>query len=244
VDLRPVQMASRESRMPVAVLAFAGQNLDSSLNEMLRVSTEAQMVAQERFRVLDRTRLQDVLTEQQLSAALDDSDRAIALGKLTTAHVFLVADVFARDQQGIEVKARAISTETSDVVATLDVYIPDPNDSAGIQKACSDLAYQLAQVFPRVSGEVIAVRSKGGRSELMLNWTTEDAVREGAYVLVVHEDEPWISEDTGEVLEPGEFIEVGRAKVVSVRESGSRARTVESNKEGVKLEKGMPAITM
>lgn len=244
VQVRPVMLNSRESRMPVAVLAFAGNGVDAALAELLRVSTEGELVNGERFRIVDRTRLQDVLTEQQLSAALGDPNQAIQLGKLTPAHVFLVADVFPRDQQGLELKARAISTETSDVIATLDAFIDNKDDRAKVTAGCAAIVSQLTALFPRLSGELLAVRQQDAAAEVLVNWTPEDGVRPGAYMLVVREEEPWIDEATGEVLAPGEYIEVGRAKVQSVQSSGARAKTVETTEEGTPLEKGMPAITM
>ncbi|HNR33117.1 MAG TPA: CsgG/HfaB family protein, partial [Candidatus Hydrogenedentes bacterium] len=196
VEVRPVMLKSRESRMPVAVLAFAGNGVEPALAELLRVSTEGELVNGDRFRVVDRTRLQDVLTEQQLSAALGDPNQAIQLGKLTPAHVFLVADVFPRDQQGIEVKARVISTETSDVVATLDTFIDNRDDRAKVTAGCAAIVSQLAALFPRLSGELLAVRGQDAGAEVLVNWTPEDGVRPGAYMLVVREEEPWVDEDT------------------------------------------------
>lgn len=181
-----------------------------------------------------------MLTEQQLASALSDPNQAIRLGKVTAAHVFLVADVFPRDQKGLEVKARLISPETSDVIATMDAFVDDRDNRDAVAKACEGLAAQLAKLYPRLSGEVLAVRD----SDLLLNWTREDGVREGAYVIVVHEEKPWVDQTTGEVLQPGEFVEVGRARIMSVLQNGTRARTVERKEEGVKLETGMPAITM
>ncbi|HPO13609.1 MAG TPA: CsgG/HfaB family protein [Candidatus Hydrogenedentes bacterium] len=240
VDVRPVQLAAKESHMPVAVLAFAGQGVDTSVGALLRTTTEAQMVQQERFRVLDRTRLQEVLTEQQLAAALADPNQAITLGKVTPAQAFLVADVFPRDEKGIEIKARVLSPETSDVIATLDAFVDNRDNSEAVNKACENLVAQLTKLYPRLSGEVMAVRNQ----DLLLNWTKEDGVREGAYVLIVHEEEPWIDQTTGEVLQPGEFVEVGRAKIMSVMSNGTKAQTVAPTKEGAKIDQGLPAITM
>ena len=240
VELRPVQLATKESRMPIAVLAFAGQGVDPAVSALLRTETEAQMVQQDRFRILDRTRLQEVLTEQQLAAALADPNEAINLGKLTPAHLFLVADVFPRDQKGLEIKARAISPETSDVVATLDTFIDDKDNRAAVTKACKALSDQLGKLYPRLSGEVLAIRG----ADFLLNWTKEDGVREGAYALIVREEAPWVDEKTGEVLQPGEFVEVGRARIQSVLQSGSKAQAVEPKKEDAKLEPGLPAVTM
>ncbi len=244
VDVRPVELNSKESRMPVAVLAFAGSSVDTNVTDYLRLTTEAQVLNEGRFRVVDRTRLQDVLTEQQLAAALADPNEALALGKLTNAYVFIVADVFTHDQAGLEIKARAIDAETSDLIATLDAFVDDKDDKAKVEAACKGLAQQLAARYPRLSGEIQSVRAKDGGAEVLINWTQEDGLQEGAYFLFVQEQEPWVDEDTGEVLEPGEFVPVSRGKILSFLSSGVKARQIISGEEGVSLEKGMPAITM
>ncbi|MCX5769360.1 MAG: hypothetical protein NTZ09_03680, partial [Candidatus Hydrogenedentes bacterium] len=191
VNVRPVQLDSAESRLPLAVLAFAGEAVDPAITENLRAGTEGSLFKAGRFRILDRTRLQDVLTEQQLAAALANPDEAIALGKLTNAQVFLVADVFDRGS-GVEVKARAISTETSEIIQTFDTYIDDKNSSEKINAGLEALAADLAKAFPRLSGEVLSVRARPDGDEMLLNWTREDGVREGMYLLVVQESEPWL----------------------------------------------------
>jgi hypothetical protein len=246
VTVRPVALSTPDTKMPVAVLAFAGQGVEQPLGEYLRVTTEGQFVAQQRFRVVERTRLQEVLTEQQLSAGLADPNQALALGKVIPAQVFIVADVFPRDDKGVEIKARAISTETSDVIATLDEFAENKDDREALKFKCDSLAEQLAKLFPRLSGEVVDARETAGGTEMLLSWTQEDGVRQGAYVLLVHESEPWVDESTGEVLEPGELTPVGRAQITNVSASNTRARVVpvENQQEGVKVEKGMPAITM
>jgi hypothetical protein len=246
VTVRPVALSTPDTKMPVAVLAFAGQGVEQPLGEYLRVTTEGQFVAQQRFRVVERTRLQEVLTEQQLSAGLADPNQALALGKVIPAQVFIVADVFPRDEKGVEIKARAISTETSDVIATLDEFAENKDDREALKFKCDSLAAQLAKLFPRLSGEVVDARETAGGTEMLLSWTQEDGVRQGTYLLLVHESEPWIDESTGEVLEPGELTPVGRAQITNVSASNTRARVVpvENQQEGVKVEKGMPAITM
>lgn len=244
VRVRPVFLDSRESKMPVAVLAFAGNGVDPAQAALLRTSAEAQLFERGRFRVLDRTRLQDVLTEQQLAAALADPNEAISLGKLTNAHVFLVADVFPRDEKGLEIKARVISAETSDIVATLDAFITDKDNADEVKNACAALADQLEKAFPRLSGEILSVREKADGSEMLVNWTKEDGVHEGMYLVVVHEDQPWIDESTGEVLAPGEILEVSRGRIVGILSTGARAQEVKRENQDVKLEQGMAAVTM
>lgn len=244
VDVRPVELNSNESRMPVAVLAFAGANVDTGVTDYLRLTTESQLLEEGRFRIVDRANLQDVLTEQQLASALADPNQALQLGKLTNAYVFLVADVFSHDQAGLEIKARVINAETSDLVATLDAFVDNKDDNAKVAAACRGLAVQLAQRYPRLSGEVLSVRPKDSGAEVLINWTKEDELQEGAYFLFVQESEPWVDETTGEILEPGEFVPVGRGRILSFLGSGVKAQQIISGEEGAQLEQGMPAITM
>jgi len=207
---------------------------------LLRVTTEQQLLRQERFRILDRVNLQDVLTEQQLSAALADPNQAIQLGKLTNAYLFIVGELFPRDANGLEIKARVIDTSTTDLVTILDAYVEDRNDLAQIERACNNIAAQLARLYPRLSGEVVAVRG----NQMVVDWTEEDGVRSGAYMMVVYEDDPWIDEDTGEVLMPGEILPVSRGRLEAVTTTNSRAVTFQRDQEEINLDAGMPAITM
>ena len=243
VNVHPVQLDSSESKLPLAVLAFAGEAVDPALTESLRVGAEGSLFKGGRFRILDRTRLQDVLTEQQLAAALANPDEAIALGKLTNAQVFLVADVFDRGG-GVEIKARAISTETSEILQTFDTYIDDKNSTEKVNAGLDALAADLAKAFPRLSGEILSVRPKPDGDEMLVNWTREDGVREGMYLLVVQESEPWLDPATGAVIEPGEVVEVARGKIQALLTQGAKAKALKPEQESAKLDAGMAAITM
>ncbi len=242
VEVRPVELDTPESRMALAVLSFAGQNVDGSVSEALRVNTEGALQKLDRFRLVDRMQLEQVLTEQQLGA-LADPETAISLGKIANAQAFIVADIFSHEQSGLEIKARVIDTETTDLVAIVDVFIEDGSDVASVTKGCRKLAAQLNDLFPRLSGELRSdARVRRGAEEFLVDWGKADGVRPGMQMLVIQED-PWIDEDTGEVLEV-DYLPVGRARIVSVTDTSAKARSVEINEEGVKLEKGMPAITM
>jgi len=197
-----------------------------------------------RFRCLERAQLQQVLTEQQLAQALADPNQAIALGRLTNAQIFLTGELFPRDGKGLEVKMRVISTETSDIVSILDAFIADASDPAQVKQAAAALSAQLEAMYPKLSGEVVAVRGAGAGAELLMNWTKEDGVRQGAYLLLVNETPAWVDETTGEVLAPPEYVPVGRARIESPGDTGTRAKTLDLQQEGATIEKGMPAVTM
>jgi hypothetical protein len=189
--------------------------------------------------------LQAVLTEQQLASALADPNQALQLGKVVNAQAFIVADLFKRDQNGVELKARVINSETSELLKTLDVFIDDKDNSEKVTSQCDALADQLEKTFPRLSGSVLAVKAKDDGAEMLVDWTADDGVREGMYMLVVKEDEPFKDDTTGEVLEPGETIIVERGKVQSILTNGSKAKVIKKQDgSSVPVEKGMAVITM
>ncbi|HDP36164.1 MAG TPA: hypothetical protein ENN29_13780, partial [Candidatus Hydrogenedentes bacterium] len=241
VELRPITINTLESRMPVAVLAFEGHDADAALSERMRLALEERLLARKRFRTLDRVQLQAVLTEQELAAALANPVEAIQIGRVTPAHVLLIGDVFNHGD-GVEAKVRIVSSETSDVVAIIDGYAKE-TDAAGFKAAGEALATQLETLYPRLSGELLAVRERGGNKELYFDWTRDDGLQPGAYALIVHEEPAEYDEVLGEYFGP--FItEVGRARLEDISDNNSRARPTDILTEDIQLEQGMAAITM
>ncbi|MCK5862845.1 MAG: hypothetical protein KAH38_10190 [Candidatus Hydrogenedentes bacterium] len=241
VELRPVTLNTIESRMPIAVLAFEGHETSDSLSEQMRLTLEEQLLLRKRFRTLDRVQLQAVLTEQELAAALSNPAEAIQLGRVTPAHVLLIGDVFQHGD-GVEIKVRIISSETSDVIAIIDGYAKE-NNLEGFKAACESLATQLEKIYPRMSGELLVVRERRGKTDLYFDWTSDDGLQPGAYALIVYEEPAEYDEVLGEYFGP--FItEVGRVRFEEISKKNSRARSVEILTEDIKLEQGMAAITM
>lgn len=234
---RPVALDTPESKMSLSVLAFGGA-AEEATRQSLRAQTEGRLVQGNRFNVVDRVRLAEVLQEQQLSAALSDPDRALALGKVIPANAFLVGDVIARGNE-LEVYTRVVSTETSRILATLDAHVADKNDAAGVEYALDSIANALARTFPRVPGEIV----KATGANLVTNIGKEEGIHEGMYLLVVEEEEPVIDESTGEVLIEGNYVPVGRARITQVLDKASKAEAIKDEGEP-KLAAGMPAITM
>ena len=245
VQVQPILIDRSETKMPVAVLAFDGGESLGDLARAVRSKTELEMVDQKRFRVLERIALQEVLTEQQLSAALSDPNEALTLGKMTPAHIFLVGEVFPRGDKGLEVLARAVNTESGEIEDKVDGFVEDRSDAAAVDTLCRNLATELREKYPRRSGEVMAVAEKNGQQLVLLNWTGEDMVRPGMRFWVLHEEEdPFADFDTGEVTSPPDYIEIGQGRIQKLSSSGAQALVEKLSEEGIKLEKGMPAITM
>lgn len=248
VKVEPVLVNKNETKMSIAFLAIGGRTPTDTLGNDLRTALEDAVKKQGRFYVLDRIYLQNVLNEQQLSAGLADPNRALDIGRIVPAQVFVVGEVFPRGEQSAEVKLRLINTETTEVISIFDGFIDDTNEGELIKGKCEVLARQLADYFPRLSGEVLDFRGSGTKYEVLFNWAEDDGIRAGTYALILYESSPaWVDPDTGAITQPADYGVLYKTRIVNVSSSSARGQViVETSKpsEGVAIEKGLPSITM
>ena len=157
-DLSPIE--ERAARLAVVLLgnvwggngpALTGE-IDFVVNEIQR-----ELGQSARFRLLDRSRISEVITEQQLVAALGSREERAALGMLVQAETMLIGRVH-RDTDSVEIVVEAISTETSLVVARADVAGAG-SSFQDLTRMIHDLAVRIVQEFPRVEGQVAKVKS-------------------------------------------------------------------------------------
>ena len=235
VAVEPVLLDSMESKLPVAVLAFSGSNIAPDITKALRDVTEGALLDAKRFHVLERQELQAVLTEQQLAAALSNPNDAIPLGKIIPAYAFLVADVSLKDKNGLEVGARVFDSEGT-LLTHLDVFINDKGNAEKVKAGCRNLAAQMLKAFPRLSGELVGVNG-----EIMVtNWTKEDGALVDRPMMVLQ------SSSTDTLLgATQDFSIVAKGKITEFDRSIGMAKAKKlQGQENVKVDKGMPAITM
>ncbi len=248
VKVEPVLVNSNETKMSIALLAIAGRTPTDTFGNDVRTTLEGALKRQGRFYVLDRIYLQNILNEQQLSAGLSDPNRALDIGRMVPAQVFVVGEVFPRGEQSAEIKLRLINTETSEVISIFDGFIDDINNGKVITDKCNLLARQLADYFPRLSGEVIDYRGSAPKYEVLYNWSEQDGVRPGMYAVILYEASPaWVDPDTGEITQPADYGVLYRTRIVNVTPTSARGQViVDTSKpsEGVAIEKGLPSITM
>lgn len=248
VKVEPILVNKNETKMSIALLAIAGRTPTDTLGSDLRTSLEGALQKQGRFYVLDRIYLQNILNEQQLSAGLADPNRALDIGRMVPAQVFVVGELFPRGEKSAEVKLRLINTETSEVISIFDGFIDDVSDAQLISGKCETLARQLADFFPRLSGEVLDFRGADPKYEVLFNWAEQDGVRPGTYALILYEASPaWIDPDTGEIMQPADYGILYKTRIVNVSPTSARGQVITDTSkpsEGIAIEKGLPSITM
>ena len=235
VAVEPVLLDSVESKLPIAVLAFSGASVAPDVAKALRDVTEGALLDAKRFHVLERQELQAVLTEQQLAAALSNPNDAIPLGKVIPAYAFLVADVSLKDKNGLEVGSRVFNAEGT-LLTHLDVFIDDKGNAEKVKAGCKNLAAQMVKAFPRLTGELVGVNG----DIMVTNWTKEDGALEERPMMVLQ------SSSTDTLLgATQDFSIIAKGKITEFdRNIGMAKAKKAQGQENVKVDKGMPTITM
>lgn len=150
------------SRMSITVLPFDG----GQAADRVRLAYDqlvGAFVEQKRFSIVERSKLEQILLEQKLTREkLTDPENSIRIGKLMSADAVLAATV-REDGKSLEIVARIISTETSEVLDVKDVYAEDKT-AASVKELMAALASKVASGFPVAEGMVVKA---GGRSITM-----------------------------------------------------------------------------
>ncbi len=220
------QALQLQERLSLSVLPFEqnGAVSDSSLSFQDRLIDS--LVNQNRFRVVERAKLDVILQEQKLSSTeLIDRNTALRLGKLVAAQSIVTGGI-VESRTGTEIVARLVDTETSEILASEDVY-DEVKDPAGLRGLAEGLAVKFHRAFPLLDGLVLQQRGNAIFTDL-----GQDKVKLNRRLLVFKE-EPLKHPVTGKILGADNVI-VGRARVSQVMPEMSRADLLDGKPEAVK----------
>lgn len=119
----------------------------------------------DRFQIVDRSVLEDVLTEQTLAAErLTSRENSIALGQMTAAEVlFEVIPTYSNGH--LEIILRGYSTETGlQITGNIDVagfaQVRDDGETYFEEPLLEQLVLRLLQEFPRAHGDIFKTSGK------------------------------------------------------------------------------------
>lgn len=227
------------SRLAVAVMPVNHKGQPTALYAgALEAMTDA-LVNQRRFRVLDRAQLEAILREQKLSATqLVDPAAAIKIGKLVAAEAVIAVTV-NETTKSVEAYAQLISTETSTVLASKDVF--DPEKAPGSARArMLELAAKIKQDYPLVEGAVMMVANK----RVVVGIGAPKNVRPDMKVIIYQEGQPLIDPTTKEVLDrPIESLGEGHLKEIREKISYCEMRDAARVEQFVAQKKLVKVIT-
>jgi TolB-like protein/tetratricopeptide (TPR) repeat protein len=146
-----------EQRLSVTVVPFDQKGEISSFGLSFQENLIDALVNRNRFRVIERSLLDSILQEQKFSrTALVEQSTALQLGRLAAAHTIVTGSV-VESRRGVEVIARMIDVETSEILDTEDVY-SETRDWESLQMLAEGLAVKFHRRFPLVNGTVLETK--------------------------------------------------------------------------------------
>jgi TolB-like protein len=202
-------------RLSLSILPFEHKGMVSEASLSFQDNLADALVNQNRFRVVERDKLDLILQEQKLSRSkLIDRRNALRLGRLAAAHSVITGSII-ETRTGIEIVGRMIDTETSEILATKDVY-DEAKDLPALRALAEGMAIRFHREFPLVDGLVVELEGKHIFTDL-----GQDELRVQKRLIVYREKVP-IHGKSGEVLGADNEI-IGRARITQVLPEMSKA---------------------
>jgi TolB-like protein len=220
---KALQLAQRFS---TTVLPFEQKGLVAEAGLAFRDHLIHNFVQQNRFRVIERDKLELILREQKISQSkLIDKATALQVGKLVASESIVTGSI-VETRTGIEIVSRMIDTETSEILATEDVY-GETVELGALMPLAEGMAVKFHRDFPLLTGLVVQCKGKDIFSDL-----GQEQVKVQRR-LIVYREEPVKHPVTGKILGADTEI-LGRARVTQVLPDMSKAELLDGKAETVK----------
>jgi TolB-like protein len=205
-----------EERLSMTVLPFEQKALISGVGLSFQDSLIHSLVNQNRFRVVEREKLDSILQEQKLARTqLIDNRTALELGRLIASQSIITGSI-VETNAGIEIIARMMDTETSEILAVKDVY-DEVKDMQALRGLAEGMAIKFHREFPLLEGMIVQVKGKQIFTDL-----GQDKVKIPRKMIVYRED-PVVHPVTGKIFGSDNIV-MGRARVTQVMPNMSRAQ--------------------
>ena len=204
-----------KERMSMTVLPFDQKGALSEISDAFQDYLINALVNQNRFNIVERSKLEAVLEEQKLSRTrLFDEKTAIELGKLIASRA-ITAGTMVASRAGMEIIARVIDTETSAILASVDVY-DEITEFEALQSLSQGLAVKFQREFPLLQGLVIEKKADGIMTDLGAD---SIKVQRG---IIIFRDVPVRHPVTGKALGADNEV-LGRGRIIQVTPQVSKA---------------------
>jgi len=208
-----------DSRFSISLQPFEDKGQVTGLNAVFYNMFMTELMDQQRFRIIEREKLDVILQEQKLSRTkLVDKATRLEGGRLEAAQATCIGN-FIDSSIGIEAVARLVDNETSEVLAVKDVY-DEYRDRSALVNMAEGMAVKFHLEFPLVDGLVVQAKKKGFVSDL-----GKGKVKPQRRLVVYRESEPIRHPVTGQILGCDAEI-IGYARATQVMDKMSKAALV------------------
>jgi hypothetical protein len=209
------------ARMSISVLPF---DVPQKGHENVQLAYDfliGSFLDQNRFSVVERAKLEQVLQEQKLTKArLTDPEHSIRIGKLVAANA-IISTTVKDNQKSIEIVSRVIDTETSEVMALKDVFTEDRSLTT-IKDLMEGLSAKIASSFPLIDGMVINKE----REVVFADFGGKAKVRKNAGVLVYRKGKEIKHPVTGKSL-GFDTVRLGEGRIEDIQNDFSKIRILD-----------------
>ncbi len=183
-------------RMGVAVLPFENKGASRDLGEIILDKMITVLWNQDRFKVMERAALNQVLAEQSLGqSGIVDATTAAEIGKGIGVDAIIIGSVAASPSGALSIDARVIDTESAAIIVAHDAYTGS-SDAQNVRNAVENLARKITESLPLVDGYVIKIDNQ----QLILDVGRNGGLKKGMKCVVYREGEPIKHPITGEIL--------------------------------------------
>ena len=151
---------------------------------------------QDRFKVMERAALDQVLAEQTLGqSGVLDAATAAEIGKGIGVDAIVIGSVAASASGALSIDARVIDTESAAIIVAQDAYTSS-SDAQSVKNAVENLARKITESLPLVDGYVIRIDANG----LILDVGRNGGLKKGMKCVIYKEGAPIKHPITGEIL--------------------------------------------
>jgi hypothetical protein len=183
-------------RMGVAVLPFENKGASRDLGEIILDKMITVLWTQERFKVMERAALNQVLAEQSLGqSGVLDATTAAEIGKGIGVDAIVIGSVAAAPSGALSIDTRVIDTESAAIIVAHDAYTGS-SDAQSVKNAVENLARKITESLPLVDGYVIRIDG----AELIIDVGRNGGMKKGMKCVIYKEGAPIKHPITGEIL--------------------------------------------
>jgi hypothetical protein len=183
-------------RMGVAVLPFQNKGASRDLGEIILDKMITVLWSQDRFKVMERAALNQVLAEQSLGqTGIVDAATAAEIGKGIGVDAIIIGSVAASASGALSIDTRVIDTESAAIIVAHDAYTGS-SDAQNVRNAVENLARKITESLPLVDGYIIKIDGQ----QLILDVGRNGGLKKGMKCVIYREGEPIKHPITGEIL--------------------------------------------
>jgi len=183
-------------RMGVAVLPFQNKGASHDLGEIILDKMITVLWSQDRFKVMERAALKQVLAEQSLGqTGMLDANTAAEIGKGIGVDAIIIGSVAAAPSGALSIDTRVIDTESAAIIVAHDAYTGS-SDAQSVKNAVENLARKITESLPLVDGYVIRIDG----IKLIIDVGRNGGLKKGMKCVIYKEGAPIKHPITGEIL--------------------------------------------